>query len=198
MIANMFKTPQLVVGSIIYRPALINLDQGLIPLTVTATLEKTPIHNGNTIIGHLVYAVAGDLTATGVAPRRFSDGRPGWRALEREVLNPKKGTPLGARVYLANDLPRDWTTIKIVNTIKHRWTELVDGQAVPKTFVEYRGVAASDPSAFVNYYREAYMVDIGTDPVNMSNTLRHELDKVFNEDEVRDKLSGDTPRLQRA
>ncbi len=186
----MFKVPFIQVGTFIMRPALVNLQCGLSPLVMTAPLEKMNAGNFQ-VFGHLLYAVAGDLTHTGVAPKRFSNERPGWRALTGEVANPKNGKPLGCRVYLTNDLPEGWTHVKVVAINKHVWSEPSnDGKEMVRTFLEYRGEAESDPTMFTNYYREVYLKDIGASNGRLSKEFMEELDFIFDEGEVRFKLSG--------
>ena len=192
----MFKIPFIQVGTFIMRPALVNLQCGLTPMTVTAPLEKQSVTNVYSVMGHCVYAVAGDLTHTGVAPKRFSSERPGWRALQGEVANPKNGKPLGCRVYLMSDLPEGWTHIKMVAINKHVWSEpMIDGKEVVRTCLEYRGEAESDPSMFTNYYREAYLSDLGASKGRLSKDFLAELDFIFDEGEVRTKLGGGQPTL---
>ena len=183
----MFRTPQISVGSVIFRPALVNLQSGLQPMRVSAPLIKEVVHTDLMVMGHLVYAVAGDIVKHGVSPIRFSPERPGWRALSHEVANPKNGRPLGSRVYLTCDLPDGWTHVRILAVNKHRWVSSSDTGNVVRTFCEYRGEAESNPSMYVNYYRECYLGDLGASK-SISTAFLNELEHVFDEDRAREKL----------
>ena len=186
----MFKTPSITIGSKIFRPAVVNVQSGLTPLKCSSPMDKTKITAELAVIGHCVYAVAGDIVHTGVAPKRFTEDRPGWRALQSETLNPKNGKPLGSRIYLTHDLPAGWTHIRITAVNKHSWEERdVEGVSIIRFFNEYRGEAESSSESYALYYREAYLSDLGATKGGLSKDFLAELDFIFDEEGVRKKLA---------